>query len=131
MSEIKITNKYFDRLEIAETIKSILKKDFACKTSYWLARIFNEIEDLSKTFGNEKQKIIDKYAKKDSNNEIIQDNGNITIIDVIAFTKELNELLEIDLVLSTSKIEFDLEEEPKCSIDEMLILLPLIEVKNA
>lgn len=123
-------NKYIDLLTSSDTVKTLIKKDFSCKTSYWLARIFSELESLSKTFGDEKDKIIDKYAKKDDKGEVITDNGNITITDIMAFQKNLSELLEIKLKLEAEKIAFDIEEEPKCTIEEMLLLLPLIEVKN-
>lgn len=127
---IKITNEYIDRLGSGKVIKTLLGKEFTCKTSYWLARIFNEIENLSKIFVEEKQKIVDKYAKKDDNGEIIQNNDNITILDITAFQKDLKELLEIELDLQKKQIVFDIEKEPRCTIEEMLILLPLIEVKN-
>ena len=52
---IKITNEYIDKLGASEVTKTLLKKEFTCKTSYWLARIFNEIEISSKIFISEKQ----------------------------------------------------------------------------
>lgn len=128
---IEITNKYVDLMVSGDVVKVLIKKEFTCKTSYWLARFFNEIENLSKTFIGERQKIINKYAKKDVKGEVITDNGNITINDVMSFQKNLSELLEIKLKLDGEKIEFDIDKEPKCTIEEINLLLPLIEVKNA
>lgn len=127
---IKITNEYIDKMGTGVVVKSLLKKEFSCKTSYWLARIFNELEGLSKTFMQEKQKIVNRYAKKDSNDNVISDGTNVTILDITAFQKDIAELLEIELDLQKEQIIFDIEKEPKCTIEEMLLLLPLIEVEK-
>lgn len=127
---IKITNEYIDKLGSNEVMKTLLKKEFTCKTSYWLARIFHEIDDLSEIFVKERQKIVSKYAKKDDDGEIIQNDNNITMLDIASFQKDFGDLLKIELDLQKNQIIFDIEKEPKCTIEEMLILLPLIEVKN-
>lgn len=128
---IEITNKYIDILMSNEVVKTLVKKEFTCKTSYWLARFFDEIEKLSKIFIEEKQKIINKYAQKDEKDEVIVNNEKITILDTEAFQKNLIDLLEIKIEFNGEKIKFDIEEEPKCTIEEMSLLLPLIEVENA
>ena len=128
---IKITNEYIDKLGASEVTKTLLKKEFTCKTSYWLARIFNEIEISSKIFISEKQRIVDKYAKKDEGGKIIQTGDSVTILDIAAFQKELTELFSIEIDFQINKIIFDIEKEPNCTIEEMSLLLPLVEVENA
>lgn len=128
---IKITNSYIDRLEIDNVLKDVLKKEFSAKTSYWLANIFNEIQELSKIYLAERQKLIERYAKRNEKNEIITDGMNVSIKDVNEFSQKLKDLLDIEIDLKTKKIVFDLDIEPKCSVDEMFILLPLVEVENA
>ena len=134
---IKVKNEYLDTMANSTVIPAIIKKDFTTKTSYWLARVFDKFQSEAKIYLAEKQKIIDKYAlrqEKDGKDfkkgDIISDGKNISIKDVAGFTKEANELAEIEIEIGLNKIEFDFDKEPSCTVEEMALLLPLITVKE-
>ena len=127
---MKIKNSYFETL-LTKDIASILKKEFSAKTSFHLARIFSKIEIESKTYFSEKQKLVNKHSKKDEAGKTIQANGMVTIEDPKSFSKELEEILEIEIDLGIEKINFDFDKEPSLPVDGMMILLPFIkENKN-
>jgi len=60
---------------------------------------------------------------------VISDGQSVFLTDVEGFTKELNELMEIELDIGINKIEFDLEKKLVCTIEEMVILLSLLDVE--
>ena len=60
--------------------------------------------------------------------DIVSDGQSVSLKDAKMFTKKLNELVEIEIDLGLEKVKFDLDKEPKCTIEEMRLLMPLIEV---
>ena len=143
---IKVTNQYLDNMANNPTFQVIVKKQFSAKTSYWLARVFDSLQSKAKIYLAEKQKKVEKYAKRYEEDgeekkddkvvrswkkgDMIGDGKSVSLNDVEGFTKEINELTEIEIGIGIDKIEFDLDKEPACTVEEMGSLLPLIEVKE-
>ena len=145
---IKVKNGYLDTISTEANdliVKAIIKKDFTPKVSYWLAMVFDKIPSIAKVYASERQKKIEKYAKryeadgeeKDKNGnvvnswkkgDIVSDGQSVSLTDVKAFSEEINELVEIENKLDIERIPFDLNEEPKCTIEEIRLLIPLIDV---
>jgi len=144
MEKIKVTNGYLERILTSKVVESIIKKDFTTQTSYWLATVFESLPSKARIYSSERQKLIEKYAKRyeedvpedekgnkaHKKGDIMSDGVNVVIGDVKKFNKALNELLNIERQLEINKIPFDLEKEPPCTVEEMGLLLPLIEVKE-
>ncbi len=135
-SKIKVQNSYFEGMN-NPIFQIIIKKSFTTKTSYWLARVFDKLQSEAKIYFAEKQKLIEKYAKRHEKDgegfkkgDIVSDGQTVDLKDATIFRKELNELLEIEVEIGLNKIEIDLEREPSCTVEEMGLLLPLIEVKE-
>ena len=138
---IKITNGYLDTLGSNSNFQDLAQKPFTAKTSYWLARVFDRIQKEGAIFFAERQKLIEKHAKryeadgeegerKWKKGDMISDGKSVTLNDVEAFSKDLKELTEIEIDLGLHKIKFDLDKEPVCTVEEMSLLMPLIEVKE-
>jgi len=123
---MKIKNKVFETLTANKT-QSIMSKEFTATTSFQLARIFSKLESESKIYFSEKQKLANKYAIKDNDGKPVIKDGNYTISNVDEFSKELNELLEIEIELGLDKIKMNLENEPNFTVEEMIVLMPFIE----
>lgn len=137
METIKITNQYLDTMANNPVIQTVIKKSFTAKTSYWLARVFDKLQREVKIYLSERQKLIEKYAKRHNEDgkewkkgDMITNGQTVSLINVKEFTKEINELTEIEIEIGINKIEFDLEKEPACTIEEMAILLPLLKTKE-
>ena len=144
--EIKVTNAYLDSIANNSSFQVIVKKQFSAKTSYWLARVFNKLQREAKIYLAEKQKLVEKYAKRHEEDgeekkdgkaikawkkgDMIGDGKSVSLNDVEGFTKEINELTEIEIGIGLNRIDFDLDKEANCTVEEMGILLPLIEVKE-
>jgi len=143
---IKITNAYLDSIANNSSFQVIIKKQFSAKISYWLARVFDKLQREAKIYLAEKQKLVEKYAKRYEEDgeekkdgkviktwkkgDMIGDGRSVSLNDVDGFNKEINELVEIEISIGLDRIEFDLDKEPNCTVEEMGTLLPLIEVKQ-
>ena len=152
---IKITNEYLDAITTSPVIAVLVKKEFTTKTSYWLAKIFDKLSSEARIFATEKNKLIEKYAlrhekdgeerecgadgkeKKDGKiirswkkGDIVSDGRSTSLADVRAFAEKLKELTDIEIDIKIKKIEFDLDKEVQCTVEEMALLFPLIDVKE-
>ncbi len=128
---IEVTNGYLESVLNNPMVKKIISKPFTAKTSYWIARVLDEIKIKGKIYILEKQKLIEKYAKRyPKSKEIVKEGDSIILENPEAFTNEINELTEIKISLGIPKIEYDFDKEPACTVEEMTILLPLITPKE-
>jgi len=138
MSEkIKITNGYLDTMANSPVVQAIIKKPFTAKTSYWLARAFDKLQREAKIYLAEKQKIVEKCAKRHDKDgegfkkgDMVSDGQSVTLDSVAEFQEEITELTEIEIEIGINKIEFDLDKEPVCTVEEMGLLMPLVSVKE-
>jgi hypothetical protein len=121
---MKIKNRYFETLA---KVQPLLQKEFSAKTSFHLARLFSKIETESKIYFAEKQKLVEKYAKRDTKGEIVSSGDSVTLENPGEFTQKLEEILSIEIDLGLDTIEIDFDNEPKLTIEEMMILLPFIK----
>jgi len=125
---MKIKNRYFETLT---GVAPLLKKEFSAKTSFHLARLFDKIQTESKVYFSEKQKLVEKYAKRDDKGEIVSNGGLISFDKPKEFTKKLEEILSIEIDIGLDTIIIDFDKEPTMTIEELMILLPFIkEVEN-
>ena len=125
---MKIENRYFETLTQA---KPLLKKDFSGMTSFYFARLFSKIEIESKVYFSEKQKLIEKYAKRNEDGTFMTTGDSVMLDNPQEFTEKLEEIMSIEIELGIDKIDLDFDKEPKINIEGMMLLLPFIgEVKN-
>ena len=142
---IKITPEYLEKINNSGSLQTLLKKSLGNRASYQLARIFNKLEQEIRIYLAEKQKIVERYAKryesdgeqKDKNGKVIKswkkgdiifDGQTVKIADPQEFNIAMMELLqtEIDLGIEKVKIDYNDKKVDDLSIEEMRILLPLI-----
>ena len=143
---IKITPAYLEKLNGSSLLASFSKKSLGNKVSYQLARIFDALEREAKIYFAQKQKVIEKYAKrheedgqqKDENGKVIKswkkgdivsDGQTVAIADIAGFNSAMQELLEteVDLGIEKVRINFDDPKMDQLTIEEMNLLLPLME----
>ena len=136
MESIKIINAYLDTLaRNQDVLQTIVKKSFTAKTSYYLARILDKLQKETEIYLAEKQKIIEKHAKRHEDDgttwkkgDMVINGESVSLSNINAFTKDFNELINIEIDIKIDKIEFDLEKEPACTVEEMSVLLPIISI---
>ena len=109
------------------------KEKFNLKTSYKLARLFDNLQKESERYESLTRDAIIKYSKKDENGEpIINKNEQgesveIEPVDQIKLIKEMEELNNSEIEIEDCYFTFDDFGDLSISIDEIKGLLPFIQ----
>ena len=116
--------KALDILNVYESLEKLSEHELSLETSFVIAKNIKELLLSKEIIETKRNNIINKYAEKDKNGAIAQeDDGGIKINDPVKFSNELNELLSSEININLTKIyKKDLEKitiQPK-------ELLPLI-----
>ena len=107
---------------LAQTLSKIANSDIAtvsAKTLYKANKLTRKLAEYSKDFEEIRSKLIQKYAKKDENGQVIitKDDKNMDIAtfeqaDIELFNKEFSDLMNCD-VDEDFKIKFDIADFEK------------------
>jgi|688.fasta_scaffold371448_1 hypothetical protein len=100
---------------ILNALTNLLSKELPIKVSYSFSKLLKKIKSEGEIYFEQKDKLIDQYAEKNENNEIIQTQENGMISIKITNMAEYNSKLE-----ELGNIEFDVEFNP-ISIDDLKI----------
>jgi len=96
---------------VLESLNKLIDKEIPIKTSYKLSKLTKKIIDEYSIYEENRMKLINKYAEKDVDNNIIinkKDNSTTMIGEnKINFNKEFTELINIEMELEFEKIKLD------------------------
>ena len=95
-------------IDSVSALRDINEKKMPAKTAYQFARIIREIERELKNFQEARNKLIERYGKKDESGKLIEDkDGNIEIFPdkQEAFKKEADELMLSKIHVNCEQIE--------------------------
>ena len=112
-----------DVVNATGTFNKIMQQSFKGSLAFKIARLARELDKEMQTFNEERQKIIQKYAKKDENGELITDeNGNVTFDTdkVQEVNEEFNSLLSTELEVNADKLPMDYMDSFELTPQEML-----------
>lgn len=115
--------KLNDIVNATETFTKIMQQSFKGSLAFKIARLARELDTEMKTFNEERQKIVQKYGKKDENGELIADeNGNVKFdnADIEEINQEFSSLLETELEINADKLPMDSIDEFEITPQEML-----------
>lgn len=125
-----ITLKMSDLLNATDTLQKLSQKELKARLALQIARMLKEAEREIQNFNEIRMNLIKKYGEKDESGEIItDDNGNCKIIpeSVTVFSKELNELVEMEVEINANKIKLDDLDNLDFTPGEMVTLEPFLE----
>ena len=93
---IKLSNKKI--LDDANALSSLNNKQLPVKVSFAISKNIGKIESVLKIYNTEREKLLEKYSKKDGEGKFIIENGNITIQEnrVEEWNKDIEDLLAIE-----------------------------------
>ena len=104
-----------------------LKMPFAYKVA-WIAR---EVREKYSMINVMRQEILERYAKRDENGQVIidQQNGMVTVEPekVMETNKELDKLFSRDIELKCDKIKIDDMKDLELTVGRLEALRPLVE----
>jgi len=111
---------------VLESLNKLIDKEIPIKTSYKLSKLTKKIIDEYSIYEENRMKLINKYAEKDVDNNIIinkKDNSTTMIGEnKINFNKEFTELINIEMELEFEKIKLDDLGEISISPRDLLYL---------
>ena len=104
-----------------------LKMPFA----YKVACIAREVRENYSMINVMRQEILERYAKRDENGQVIidQQNGMVTVEPekVMETNKELDKLFSRDIELKCDKIKIDDIKDLDLTVGQLEALIPLVE----
>lgn len=108
------------------------KTGLSIKVSYALAKNISKIERELDIYNKERQKLIDKYCIKDEEgNNVIDENNQLKIADkhLDAWSKDINELLDIEIDIDIHKFNKDDLLNSNCDLTpaELMLIDYMIE----
>lgn len=111
---------------VLESLNKLIDKEIPIKTSYKLSKLTKKLIDEHSIYEENRMKLINKYAEKDADNNIIinkKDNSTTMIGEnKINFNKEFTELINIEMELEFEKIKLDDLGEISISPRDLLYL---------
>lgn len=116
-------------LNVSSVMQELAKKPMKVKAAYKTAKMLNAIEKEYQLFQDARTKLIEKYGQRgDDGNLKIDENGNYSVSNenLIAFNKELNEMLEEKVTLNANPLNVEELEEANFTPADMIALTPFM-----
>lgn len=111
-------------------LRGVAQKQLPIKASYAIAKNIGKLENEFKTYDKERAKLIDKYAEKDTEGNIVSyENGNIKIKDehIKEWNKDINELLSIENEVAIHKFPLSALNGYDLSAAEIMVIEYMLE----
>ena len=105
---MKLTNRRI--VNDANFLGALNNKQLPIKVSYAISKNISKLESELKIYNKEREKIINKYCKKDEEGKLVIDENNQYSIEdesIDICNKELNELLNIEVDINIHKFKLD------------------------
>lgn len=101
---MKITNNQM--VNSIPNLKTLSQKQLPIQVSYKIAKNIRNIEQDLAIYERERQKLVDRYAEKDTEGKPkVNDNGNYVIKDKLNWNKDILELLNFETDVEIEKID--------------------------
>lgn len=113
-----------------QRLREISDKQLPVKVSYAIAKNLNKIESELKTYNNEREKLINKYAEKNSDGTVRADEaGQIIFKEEYKkqWDKDINELLSIENEVDIHKFNISTLEGYSMTPAELMLIDYMIE----
>lgn len=118
-----ITVKLSDIINSVDTFQIIMQQSFKGSLAFKIARLARELNREMEIFNSERQKILNEYCVKDSNNNLESDeNGNVKIIPgkISEFNEIFTNLLDTTIDINADKLPADQMDNFEISPQQML-----------
>lgn len=121
---MKLTNR--EMADIQSALTEIGNKEIDCLLGVDIARNNYELSKMLNPVEKEKQKLLERYAKKDETGKLITKGNGIILEDAAKYSEEYDRLMEADAEVELKK--FTMEEVKKMSPtpNQIMKLFPII-----
>jgi hypothetical protein len=111
---LKLYNSQLNN-ETIEALNQLIDLDINASAAFRLSRAIKELSSIVEDKLKMEKRILEKYIDKDSdgnvtpvkneNGEVVE--GAVNIIDPESFTKEMSELMSVEVTINYEKIKFE------------------------
>ena len=106
---------------IMEGLSDILSKELPVQPAYLFGKLAKKIRKEFNELEENRMKLVHKYALKDSENNLVVEDGQYKVSDRESFAKEFSELLETEVEIEFTPVSLeklgDVKISPKTMID--------------
>lgn len=105
-------------------LSKLINMELPIKLSYAFSKNITKIDRELEVYNKERQRLIEKYGEKDEEGKLkVKEDGNINIIDVDNFNKDIKEILEIETDIDIHVIDLDsVNEDIKITPGELIVI---------
>jgi hypothetical protein len=101
--------------ETIDALNSLIEMDINASSAFKLTRIVKDLSSVVEDKLKTEKRILEKYTEKDSDGNPTKAKdasgnfieGAVNLIDADAFTKEMSDLMEVEITISHEKLDFD------------------------
>lgn len=125
-----ITMTVNDLLNVIPVLRELLNKPFKGSTAFKLARLMRELDRETTLFEEARQKLAEKYGKRDENGLLIfGEDGNIQLQEdkLAECNEEMLSLLNTSIEINADKIPMDAFAEIEIAPAQVIAIDTLIE----
>lgn len=111
---LKLYNSQLNN-ETIEALNQLIDLDINASAAFKLSRAIKELSSIVEDKLKMEKRILEKYIEKDSDGNVIPVKndagevveGAVNIIDPESFTKEMSELMSVEVAINYEKIKFE------------------------
>ncbi len=98
-----------DILNNNDIFRQVYQSPMPARTAFKIARLIRELEKENTTFNESRDKILEKYAMRDDNGAMMQEDNQVMISPDRAedFQKEIDSLLKTSVEINADKLTLD------------------------
>lgn len=120
--------KALDIINKFEALNKLADKETDLSTAVIIAKNLKELSTYKDIIDKKRDGVIVKYAEKNDNNVISQDeNGNVKITDINSFNKDLSEILDTSIEVNLLLLPKDKMMDMKISAKDILPLTDILD----
>lgn len=120
--------KALDIINKFEALNKLADKETDLSTAIIIAKNLKELSTYKDIIDKKRDGVIVKYAEKNDNNVISQDeNGNVKITDINSFNKDLSEILDTSIEVNLLLLPKDKMMDMKISAKDILPLTDILD----
>ena len=120
--------KALDIINKFEALNKLADKETDLSTAIIIAKNLKELSTYKEIIDKKRDSVIVKYAEKNDNNVISQDeNGNVKITDINSFNKDLSEILDTPIEVNLLLLPKDKMIDMKISAKDILPLTDILD----
>lgn len=117
----------YEILDIISALNVLATKELKLSSAYIVAKNIKALSVIEELINNKRKIIIDKYAEKDENGNIVSNENGIRITDTNKFNDEINTLLSEEVEIELTKIKMSDIENITISPADVYRLMDMIE----